>query len=70
MMLHLPFGGAQGDLLELLAVAVATEGLHLCPFQELHAKGHAGLFPGPASIDGGCRSDRPARTAALPASGG
>jgi hypothetical protein len=44
MVLHLSFGGAQGDLLELLAVAVATQGLHLGSFQELHAKGHAGLF--------------------------
>jgi hypothetical protein len=50
MMLHLPFGGAQGDLLELLAVAVATEGLHLGSFQELHAKGHAGLFQGPHQL--------------------
>jgi hypothetical protein len=47
MVLHLSFGGLQGDLLELLAVAVTTEGLHLCPLQELHAKGHTGFFEGP-----------------------
>jgi hypothetical protein len=46
MVLHFSFGGAQADLLELLTVAVATQGLNLCPFQELHAKGHAGFFKG------------------------
>jgi hypothetical protein len=46
MVLNLSFGRTQGDLLELLVLAVATQGLNLCPFQELHAKGHAGFFKG------------------------
>jgi hypothetical protein len=50
MVLNLSFCRTQGDLLELLAVAVATEGLNLCPLQELHAKGHAGFFKGPHQL--------------------
>jgi hypothetical protein len=50
MVLHLSFSGAQADLLELLAVAVATEGLNLCPLQELHTEGDAGFFQGPHQL--------------------
>jgi hypothetical protein len=50
MVLHLSFSGAQADLLELLAVAVATQGLHLGSFQDRHTEGDAGFFQGPHQL--------------------
>jgi hypothetical protein len=37
MVLDLSFSGLQGDFMKLEGLAVATEGLNVCPLQELNA---------------------------------